>query len=154
MRYAFNSLNALWYSSVHSNAFILVVHFLVIVHRGTAVVAFAAALFVILMVQILFVPLAQLLLQQLSKALGGFSISWLMVAIGHLDHATLCLRSGDMADHSFSHRRHQLMMPRIVNKSHSFHVLETTPVKQKQKQQKKKTLGEYRCGTGQRPSKC
>ena len=72
-----------------------------IVHRGMAVVAFAAALFVILMVQILFVPLAQLLLQQLSKALGGFSVSWSMVAIDRLDHVTLCLRSGDMADHSF-----------------------------------------------------
>ena len=76
-----------------------------------------------------------------------------MVAIDHLDHATLCLRSGDMADHSFSHRQHQLMMPRIVSKSHNFHVLETTPVKQKKKK-KKKTLGEYRCGTGQRPFEC
>ena len=72
VRYAFSSLNALWHSFVHSNAFILVVPFLVIIHRGMAVVAFAAALFVILMVQILFVPLAQLLLQQLSKALGEF----------------------------------------------------------------------------------
>ena len=36
----------------------------------------------------------------LSKTLGRFLISWLMVAIDCLDHATLCLRSGDMIDHS------------------------------------------------------
>ena len=41
------------------------------------------------------------------------------------------------------------MMPKIVNKSHGPHVLKTTPAKQKTK----KTLGEYRCGTGQKPSK-
>ena len=36
------------------------------------------------------------------------------------------------------------MMPKIVSKSHGPHMLETTPEKQKTK----KTLGEYRCGTG------
>ena len=36
----------------------------------------------------------------LSKALGRFLVSWLMVANDHLDHETLWLRSGDMANHS------------------------------------------------------
>ena len=40
-----------------------------------------------------------------------------------------------------------LMMPKIVSKSHSTHVLETTPVKQKQKQ--RILCREYRCGTSQ-----
>ena len=63
VRYALSSLNALWHSFVHSNAFILVVPFLVIVHLGMVVVAFAATLFVILIVQMLFLPLAQLSFQ-------------------------------------------------------------------------------------------
>ena len=36
------------------------------------------------------------------------------------------------------HRRRQLMIPKIINKSHSPHVLETMPAKQKQKKKKKK----------------
>ena len=39
------------------------------------------------------------------------------------------------------------MMPKIVSKSHNTHALETIPTKQKQRQ----TLGEYLCGTGQKP---
>ena len=42
----------------------------------------------------------------------------------------------------------KVMMPKIVSKLHNSHVLETTPVKQKQK----KILEEYRCSTGQRLS--
>ena len=42
-------------------------------------------------------------------------------------HATLCLGSDCMAYKSaVSHRWHQLMMPKIVNKSHSPHVLKIT----------------------------
>ena len=39
------------------------------------------------------------------------------------------------------------MMPKIVSKSHSHHVIETTPMKQKQRRPCK----EYRCGIGQIP---
>ena len=70
-RYAFSPSNALWHSSIHSNAFILVIPFLVVVHWGMVVVAFTAALFVILMVHMLFVPLAQLSFQ-LMILLGWF----------------------------------------------------------------------------------
>ena len=41
-----------------------------------------------------------------------------------------------------------LMMPKIVSKSHSLHVLKTTPAKQ---QQRRPCKG-YRCGIGQIPS--
>ena len=41
-----------------------------------------------------------------------------------------------------------VMMPKIVSKSHSPYVLETTSAQHR----KKKTLKEYRCGTGQIPS--
>ena len=37
-------------------------------------------------------------------------------------HVTLCLKSGSMA-YKVSHRWHQLMMSKIVSKSHSAHVL-------------------------------
>ena len=40
------------------------------------------------------------------------------------------------------------MMPKIVSKLHDTRVLETRPAKQQQR----KTLGEYQCGTSQRPS--
>ena len=40
------------------------------------------------------------------------------------------------------------MMPKLVNKSHSSHVLETTLAKQKQR----RLCREYWCGTGQIPS--
>ena len=40
------------------------------------------------------------------------------------------------------------MMPKIVSKSHSPHVHDTTPVKQKQG----RPCREYRCGTDQIPS--
>jgi len=46
------------------------------------------------------------------------------------------------------YRWRQLMMSKIVSKSHSPYVLETTPAQYR----KKKTLKEYRCGTGQIPS--
>ena len=43
-------------------------------------------------------------------------------------HATLCLGSDSMSYKSqISHRRCQLMMPKIINKPHSPYVLETTP---------------------------
>ena len=42
------------------------------------------------------------------------------------------------------------MMPKIVNKPHNTHILETIPVRQKQR----KTLEEYQYGTSQRPSEC
>ena len=45
-------------------------------------------------------------------------------------HATLCLKSDSMAYKSqSSHRQRQLMMPKIVSKSHNTHVLETIPTK-------------------------
>ena len=47
-----------------------------------------------------------------------------------------------------SHKQRQLIMPKIVSKPHNTHVLGTIPMKQKQR----KTLGEYRCGNGQKPS--
>ena len=47
-----------------------------------------------------------------------------------------------------SHRRCQLMIPKIVSKSHCPHVLETTPAKQQQR----RPCREYWCGTGQIPS--
>ena len=40
------------------------------------------------------------------------------------------------------------MMPKIVNKSHSPHVFQDNTYTT----QNKKALGEYWCGTGQRPS--
>ena len=49
-------------------------------------------------------------------------------------HTTLCSGNDSMAlQVKISHRRCQLIMPKIVNKSHSPHVLETTPAKQKQR---------------------
>jgi len=47
-----------------------------------------------------------------------------------------------------TNRIQYLMMPKIVSKSHSPHILETTPAKQKQR----KPCREYRCGTDQIPS--
>ena len=43
----------------------------------------------------------------------------------------------------------QLMMPKIASKSHSPHVLQTIPAKQK----KRRPCREYQCGTDQIPSK-
>ena len=34
-------------------------------------------------------------------------------------HVTFCLGSGSMAYNVVSHRQHQLMMPKIISKSHS-----------------------------------
>ena len=104
-----------------------------IVRRGTAIVAFVVALFVILMVQILFVPLAQLLHQQLSKELDGFLVSWLMVAIDCLDHATLCLRSGDMADHSFPQTAPTDDAVNITSEPHDLRTLVMIPAQQREK---------------------
>ena len=42
----------------------------------------------------------------------------------------------------------RMMMVEIVSKPHDTHMLDAIPAKQKQE----KTLGEYQCGTGQRPS--
>ena len=41
------------------------------------------------------------------------------------------------------------MMPKIVSKLHNTRVLETSLAKKQQRE----TLGEYRCGTDQRPFK-
>ena len=40
------------------------------------------------------------------------------------------------------------MMSKIISKLHNAYVLETKPAKQ----QKSETLGEYRCGIGQKPT--
>ena len=62
-------------------------------------------------------------------------------------HVTFCSRSGSMA-YFLSidlHRRRQLMMPKIINKSHSPYILNTrlaqhTHKKKKKKKKKKKDL--------------
>ena len=52
-----------------------------------------------------------------------------------------------MIRHSFPLKAFEILMPKIVSKPYNTHVLEIIPMRQKQR----KTLGEYRYGTSQRP---
>ena len=69
---------------------------------------------------------------------GGVWLVSLNIVGGHhrasKHYTTLCSGNDSMAlQVKISHRRCQLIMPKIVNKSHSPHVLETTLAKQKQR---------------------
>ena len=150
MRYAFSSLNAFLHSSIHSNAFILVVLFLVIVRWGMIIVEFAATCLSFWSSGCCsfhwpnfhssswfrWVSRSTATIRVctcLSKALGRFPISWLMVAIDHLDHATLCLRRGDMVNHSFPTNGTNWWCTKLPMSWSSIHVPMGVPEEQKRR---------------------